>query len=139
MDRRGFLGAVGGAAAGVLAVPERLFAAEPRAVDRPSILFALGDDHGWPHAGAYAGEGMLLYPGGDAGLAGPVGTIRLKNIREGFEDFEYLAILDRAKLRSEADAIVRPLAESWFKWDPDPAAYQAARAKLAELILKNAK
>ncbi len=64
MDRRGFLGVAGASAAGILAVPERLFAAEPRAAERPNILLAIGDDHGWPHAGAY-GDKVVKTPAFD--------------------------------------------------------------------------
>ncbi len=40
---------------------------------------------------------------------------------------------------SEADAIVAPLAGSFFAWDRDPAAYEKARAVLAALILGESK
>jgi len=92
-----------------------------------------------PKAPLFNGEGTLAYPARPAGYDGIAASLRMKALRDSIEDFEYLAILDRAKLTAEADAIVRPLAESWFKWDPDPAAYQAARAKLAALILAKAK
>lgn len=36
---------------------------------------------------------------------------------------------------AEADKIVAPLAESWFTCHRDPAAYQKARARLADLIV----
>jgi len=37
---------------------------------------------------------------------------------------------------AEAQQLVLPLAASWFEWETDPAAYRAARARLAELILR---
>ena len=36
------------------------------------------------------GEGMLLYPGSQYGITGPIGTIRLESVRESNEDYEYL-------------------------------------------------
>jgi len=92
-----------------------------------------------PTAPLFNGEGTLAYPARPAGYDGIAASLRMKALRDAIEDYEYLAILDRAKLTAEADAIVRPLAESWFKWNPDPAAYQDARAKLAALILAKVK
>jgi len=42
-----------------------------------------------------AGDGFLMYPGNAVGIDGPVGTVRLEWLREGFEDLEYLALYDR--------------------------------------------
>jgi heme exporter protein D len=82
----------------------------------------------------FQGEGSLVYPARAVGYDGIVPTVRLKALRDGIEDYEYLAILERLGKRAEADEIVRPLVQSFFKWDHDPSAYQAARARLAELI-----
>ena len=38
-------------------------------------------------------------------------------------------------LAGEARKVVEPLAESWFKWEKDPAEYEKGRARLAELIV----
>ncbi len=84
----------------------------------------------------YHGEGSLVYPARAVGYDGIVPTIRLKALRDGIEDYEYLAILERAGLRTEAEKIVRPLTESFFKWEKDPAAYAVARAKLAAMIVE---
>ncbi|MFA6564108.1 MAG: DUF4091 domain-containing protein [Verrucomicrobiia bacterium] len=84
----------------------------------------------------YQGEGTLVYPGRAAGYDGIAPSLRLKALRDSIEDYEYLAILERAGLRAEAEKIVLPLAESWFKWEKDAAAYSKAREKLAAMILK---
>jgi len=47
--------------------------------------------------------------------------------------------LPKARLAAEAERIVRPLAESFFKWQNDPAAQETARAKLAEMIVSQGK
>ncbi|MBM3477473.1 MAG: DUF4091 domain-containing protein, partial [Armatimonadetes bacterium] len=54
----------------------------------------------------YWGEGMLLYPGADAGIAGPVTSIRLKLIREAMEDFEYMTLAAKQGHGAQVDAIV---------------------------------
>jgi hypothetical protein len=45
------------------------------------------------------GDGVLLYPGEDQlhgeedrGIAGPIGTVQLANLRRGLQDFEYLTL-----------------------------------------------
>ena len=89
-----------------------------------------------PQARAYNGEGTLVYPARAAGYDGIAPSLRLKALRDSIEDYEYLAILERAGLAAEAEKIVLPLAASWLEWQKDPAAYDKARAALAELILK---
>jgi len=83
----------------------------------------------------YNGEGTIVYPGRAAGYDGIAPSLRLKALRDGIEDYEYLAILERAGLRAEAEKLVLPLGASWFQWNTDPGAYDGARAKLAALIV----
>jgi hypothetical protein len=84
----------------------------------------------------YNGEGSIVYPGRAVGYDGIAASLRLKALRDGIEDFDYLALLERMGRRAEAEKLVLPLAASWFAWETDPAAYRAARAKLAELLLR---
>lgn len=41
------------------------------------------------------GDGFLLYPGNKVGIDGPVASIRLENIRDGLEDYEYLWLAEQ--------------------------------------------
>ena len=82
----------------------------------------------------YWGEGMLLYPGREAGIEGPVTSIRLKLVREAMEDFEYMTLAAAQGHGAEVDAIVDGLARSFQDWEREPAAYAEAREKLADLI-----
>lgn len=41
------------------------------------------------------GDGYLFYPGYDLGIDGPVATLRMENLREGAEDYEYLWQLEQ--------------------------------------------
>ncbi|NOX56861.1 MAG: DUF4091 domain-containing protein, partial [Planctomycetes bacterium] len=84
---------------------------------------------------AYNGEGMLFYPGTDAGFGGPVTSIRLKNIREGMEDAEYFQLLVDQGNEAFARSEVQKVARSWFDWERDPDKVLAARRRLAERIL----
>ena len=45
----------------------------------------------WPGANS---DGLLVYPGKDYGIKGPISTIRLESIRESNEDYEYLWMLE---------------------------------------------
>jgi len=87
----------------------------------------------------FYGEGSLVYPGRAVGCDGVVPTIRLKALRDAIEDYDYLALLERQGKASEADAIVAPLAGSFFSWERNPVAYEKARARLADLILSGPK
>jgi len=82
----------------------------------------------------YWGEGMLLYPGQEAGIRGPAPSIRLKLIREAMEDFEYMTLAAEKAGKQQVDAIVDGLARSFTDWERDPGAYMAAREQLADLI-----
>ncbi len=59
------------------------------------------------------GDGSLLYPGAKVGIDGPVASIRLKLIRAGLEDVEYLRILEEREgwdaVRAVAGKIVQGL------------------------------
>jgi len=83
----------------------------------------------------YNMEGSLLYPGADAGVQGFITSIRLKQIREGLEDYEYLTILEQHRGRMAADDVVKKIARSWQDWDTDTRHLVEARAKIAGLIL----
>ena len=60
----------------------------------------------------------------------------MKALRDSIEDYEYLAILERAGLAAEAQKVIMPLAGSWFEWETDPGKYENARAKLADMIVE---
>jgi len=85
----------------------------------------------------YNGEGTIVYPGRPIGYDGIASSLRLKAIRDSIEDYEYLAILERAGLADAAQEAILPLAESWRQWEPDAAKYEEARAKLAAMIVAN--
>ncbi len=87
----------------------------------------------------YNGEGTIVYPGRDVGYEGIAPSLRLKALRDSVEDYEYLALLERMGKATEAQKIILPLAGSWFQWEQDPAAYEAARGKLAQLIVGGGK
>jgi Domain of unknown function (DUF4091) len=84
-----------------------------------------------------SGEGMLLYPGDKVGLTGAVASIRLKWLREGVEDYEYIQILKSLGRESIANDIVRSVAQDWYRWNKDPRVLEQARQRLAQAILES--
>jgi len=87
----------------------------------------------------FQGEGSMVYPARAVGYDGIVPTVRLKALRDGIEDYDYFASLERQGRQDEAEKVVAKLAESWFQWEKDAAAYEQARAALAALIVEGEK
>ncbi|MBI4603399.1 MAG: DUF4091 domain-containing protein [Planctomycetes bacterium] len=84
--------------------------------------------------GRFNGEGSLFYPGADAGLAGPVASMRLEQVREGLEDYEYLCLLAARGERALAGELARRVARSWTEWEADPARLYAVREEIARRL-----
>ncbi len=88
------------------------------------------------HPSHFNGGGYLFYPGEPCGIDGPVTCMRLKNLRDGMEDYEYFALLERLAGRDEADKIVRRISPNWWGFSRDPGAIAAAREEIAKAIIK---
>ncbi|MFW5740029.1 MAG: hypothetical protein ACOC1F_06650, partial [Myxococcota bacterium] len=95
------------------------------------------------------GDGMLLYPGTEAGIDGPLASFRLKNLRRGTQDFEYLYLLEKAGKVEEAKAVARSLlgnvrvsgdssdgqaATAVFHYELDGSKWDAARRQLGRML-----
>ena len=76
----------------------------------------------------YNGDGYLLYPGADGT---PLSSIRLANLRDGFEDYEYFSLL--RSLKGEAK-IPSEVVASPTRYSSDPELFYRIRAKIAEEI-----
>lgn len=86
----------------------------------------------------FPGEGMLIYPGEQIGLDGVAPSMRLKWIRDGVEDFEYVALLKRQGQEELALSIARSVGADWRDWTRDPLALEAARQQLAAALADSA-
>lgn len=84
------------------------------------------------------GDGTLFYPGTPKRIGGqhdiPIDSIRLKRIRDGREDYEYLHILDQRSRGPAAMQVARGLFPTLYQTDVSPARFEVARSKLASLI-----
>ncbi len=90
-----------------------------------------GDIETWP-----SGEGMLTYPGQNIGLDEAVPSMRLKWIREGVEDFEYVQILSELGQAPQAKIAIQKAVKDWRNWTKDQAQIDTVRAELAELVIR---
>ncbi len=113
----------------------------------PSLAAALGGKQ------VLNGDALLIYPGQFVGLDGPVPCIRLKALRRGSQDFEYMRLLrERTGGTRAADEVVNSvlframheaLKPGQNYWKPkerdsrshDPEQWDKARRRLAERIL----
>jgi hypothetical protein len=94
-----------------------------------------GDPWDGVHLFGGNGDGTLFYPGRVERIGGtqdiPIESLRLKLIREGLEDYEYMVLLGQS-----ADPHVARIAGGLFAFESDPEKLYAARARMAEQILK---
>lgn len=101
----------------------------------------------WQPGGSYwdgmNGDGTLFYPGTTAEIGGvhdiPVESIRLKRIRDGREDWEYISFLRQRGYGAQVDAIVdglyhRMYDATWAKDGHGAGSLLAARQQLVDLM-----
>jgi hypothetical protein len=101
-------------------------------------------DHGKPWDSVYLfggnGDGTLFYPGRPDRIGGkthiPIESIRLKLIREGFEDYEYLHMLDHAGATALATEAANALAHATYDFDHDPNKLYEVRRRMGEELNK---
>lgn len=84
------------------------------------------------------GDGTLFYPGLPSRIGGssdiPIESLRLKHLRDGLEDYEYLALARSLGLEREAQRFAAALAPEPTSIERSPLAWQRARDRLASQI-----
>lgn len=102
--------------------------------------FAQTDNDPWTNQWYFTGngDGTLLYPGTPEKIGGttniPVASIRLKMIREAYEDYEYLNMLKKGGDSTYAvETATRLFPNPWTQ--PSPDELYTARAEIADHIL----
>ena len=104
-----------------------------------TMAFFSGDP--WVNQTAFGGtgDGTLFYPGTPAKIGGtteiPVESLRLKEIRDGMEDYELLNLAKKLGMGEQAKAIAAGVFPKTFQATASPAALDSARTELAGLIL----
>src|SRR5205807_10116329 len=90
--------------------------------------------HAWRNQYAFGnnGDGNLFYPGNPSDIGGqdpiPVESIRLKLIRDGLQDYEYLRFLAAHGRARQARGIAHNLFPAMYRPARSDAKVQAARA-----------
>ncbi len=83
------------------------------------------------------GEGTLFYPGTPALIGGthaiPIESLRLKHLRDGLQDYEYLKFLSDNGRAADARRIATALFPAFYDTDRTDEAIAAARLELARL------
>jgi len=80
------------------------------------------------------GDGSLMYPGKQAGVDGPVGSIRLEMIRDGLEDYEYLCLLEKARGKRAVDRAIGQVATDMKRFTRSAPLLERVRREVAEAI-----
>jgi hypothetical protein len=94
----------------------------------------------WTYTYTYGGngEGTLIYPGTTAKIGGttpiPLPSMRLKIIRDGMEDYEYLHALTNAGLGSFAMAEAQSFITNAYTFNNDPTALLNVRTVLGNKL-----
>lgn len=78
----------------------------------------------------YPGEGVLVYPGTQVGLSGPVASMRLKWLRDGADDFDYITLLKQQGWGDWALQLSRSIAPDWTNWTRDHNLIESVRSQL---------
>jgi hypothetical protein len=97
----------------------------------PWLLPAFSESDSQFNAGGY-----LLYPGVPCGIDGPLSCIRLKNLRDGMEDYEYFVLLEEMGGKDAVMKFVSEVAPEWWATSEDPKQILATRAAIAAEIVR---
>ena len=84
------------------------------------------------------GDGYMIYAGTPERIGGtqgiPLESMRLKHVRDGFEDFEWLTLLERVTSRAHVMNIVQRFMRSPSDYTDNVAAFEAVRLSIGHAI-----
>ena len=90
------------------------------------------------------GNGVLIYPGGalpeyvekygSDGYPGPIGSLRLEDVRDGIEDYDYFTLLDSLYGDGTSTLIIKQVTQSLGEYSTDPELFAKMRLVLGNLI-----
>jgi len=82
------------------------------------------------------GDGVLVYPGQQAGMSSVVPSMRLKFIRDGVDDYDYVAMLKQKGQSSLANSVLNSVAPNWVNWTRSTSSLQSARIQMGQELDK---
>lgn len=103
-------------------------------------VYAFHQGDPWEGVWAFGGngDGTLFYPGTPERIGGksavPVESLRLKHIRDGLEDYEWLRLVDSRGAPELAREAARSLARSGYEIATSPKPWEQARERLANFL-----
>ncbi len=80
------------------------------------------------------GDGKLVYPLDQIGIDGVAPSMRLKWLRDGVEDYEYVELLKKRGAGEWALSLARSAGRNWVEWSRDPLVLQSVRRQLGERL-----
>jgi hypothetical protein len=80
----------------------------------------------------YPGEAMLVYPGTQVGISGVAPSMRLKWLRDGVEDYEYVAMLKTLGQGTWALGLAASVGPDWTNWTRDINLLASVREQLGQ-------
>lgn len=86
------------------------------------------------YSASYPAEGLLVYPGQQVGISGVAPSMRLKYLRDGVDDYDYIQLLKQRGQGDWALSIARTIGPDWSNWTRDANALEAARRQLGEKL-----
>ena len=92
------------------------------------------DNTGYFSTNDYPGDGTLVYPGAQVGITSVAPSIRLKWIRDGVDDYDYIQLLKNAGYGSWAMGLAQGIAPDWTNWTRDVNALQNVRLQLGQKL-----
>ncbi|MDC4206543.1 MAG: DUF6067 family protein [Candidatus Manganitrophus sp.] len=107
------------------------------------MVYAYGQRDPWGSQYDFGGngDGTLYYPGTPAKIGGtthiPIESIRLKLLREGMEDYEYMNLLAKLGDGDYAERQVDTVVTRTYDWSRNPADLYRARENMALQILSH--
>eukprot|EP01052_Picozoa_sp_SAG31_P001374 SAG31_NODE_47_length_30979_cov_41.708841_8_plen_685_part_00 len=105
----------------------------------PSLNGQMGERDVWVSQLAHGnGDGNFMYPGTPQRIGGtthiPVASMRLKLVRDGLGDFEYLRMLSTLRGRDVTLQLASRVATSMYNWTVDPMVLLETKAAIGEAI-----
>ncbi len=77
-----------------------------------------------------AGDGMLIYPGGYIGFDGPIASLRLMNIADGMEDYDYFALAEAKFGKEWVNEKIAKVVTSPTEYTSDHALFEQVRREI---------
>lgn len=80
------------------------------------------------------GDGRLIYCGTKFDVRGPIGTIRLEQVRDGIEDYQYMSMIEEAFGRERALELVNKVTTDLLEYSNDSDLLRAVREEMGDLL-----